>query len=208
MNSIPDNPETSDLSRGMILIGFLWAYLIAAGAFWWAMTAIVGNHLGPSAAMGASAIYGVAILVLVQAFNRIWLDALGRIRTAAVGRRSRRTMISAAAYVAVLLAVMFVREMHLVRGVLAYALAILPAIPVIGMAWALGLYLREETDEFERALSIENALWATGATLSIATIWGFSEVLAGAPHAAGYLWFPIWALSTAIADIFTRRRYR
>jgi hypothetical protein len=104
--------------------------------------------------------------------------------------------------------VVFVRVTHPPQGVLAYALAVLPAIPVVGMGWAMGRYIRHEADEFERAVYVENALWATGAILSIATVWGFAETLAGAPRAPGWLWFPIWCLFTAIADIFTRRRYR
>jgi hypothetical protein len=208
MNTIDDNREASDLTKGLILIGFLWLYLIAAGGFWWAMTTIAADHLGMPSAVAASAVYCIVILALVHAFNRSWLGALGRSRTPAMARRYRRTMIAATVYAAVLLVVIFVRATQHLQGAPAYAVAVLPAIPVLGMAWSMGLYIRDETDEFERAVSIENALWATGATLSIATVWGFAEILADAPHAPGYLWFPLWALVTAIADIFTRRRYR
>jgi hypothetical protein len=208
VNTIPDKPESSDLTKVVLLIGMLWICVIAAAAFWWAMTAIMSNHLGLPAAIAASAIYTVLILAITQAFNRAWFGATGRTRTPAVARRDRRTMISATVYAVLLLAVIFLRVVHPLQGVLAYALAVLPALPVLGMAWAIGLYLREETDEFERAVCVENALWATGATLSLATIWGFAEMLADAPHVPGWLWFPVWALSTSIADIFTRRRYR
>jgi hypothetical protein len=150
----------------------------------------------------------VVILAIVQAFNRAWLGALGRPRTPAWTRRSRQTMVSAVVYAAVLLVVIFVRIAHPLQGVLAYALAIVPALPVVAMVWVMGRYIRDEADEFERTVYIENALWAAGAVLSIATIWGFAEMLANAPHVASWLWFPLWCLFTAVADIFTRRRYR
>jgi hypothetical protein len=208
MNTIPDRPETPDLTKALMLIGLLWVISIAVAAFWWAMTAITANHLGLPPAIAASAIYAALILAIIQVFNRAWFGASGRAFTPVMARRNRRTMVCAIVYAALLLAVIFVRVAHPLHGLPAYALAVLPALPILGMAWATGLYMREEDDEFERAVCVENALWATGATLSVATVWGFAEMLADAPHLAGWLWFPVWALSTSIADIFTRRRYR
>ena len=107
-----------------------------------------------------------------------------------------------------LIAVAWVHVLHPVQGPLAYVLALLPAIPVVAMVAAIGLYFREETDEFERAVRTENAMWATGATLAIATVWGFAEMLAGAPHVDSYIWFPVWAICGGIAEFFVRRKYR
>jgi hypothetical protein len=208
VNTIPDKPESSDLTKGAMLIGLIWLCAIVAGAFWWAMTAISASHLGLPAAIAASAIYAALIVAIVHVFNRAWFGLSGRTWTPAVARRNRRSTIGALAYAVVLVAVIFVRVAHPLHGVLAYALAVLPAVPVLGMAWAMALYLREEEDEFERAVCIQNALWATGVTLSIATVWGFAEMLADAPHLGGWLWFPVWALAGTITDIFTRRRYR
>jgi hypothetical protein len=117
-------------------------------------------------------------------------------------------MASAEIYAVILLAVTWLPTVHPVHGALAYGLALLPAIPVVGMAVAMGLYFREENDEFERVVRIEQALWATGGTLTIATVWGFTEMLADAPHLPNWIWFPVWALLTAVADFFIRRRYR
>jgi hypothetical protein len=206
--TIPDKPESSALTKALMLIGLLWVMAISVATFWWAMTAISANHLGLPSEIAASAIYTVLILAIIQVFNRAWFGASGRAWTPNQARRNRRTMVCAVVYAALLLAVIFLRVTHPLHGPLAYALAVLPALPILGMAWATGLYIREETDEFERAVCIENALWATGATLCVATVWGFAEMLADAPHVAGWLWFPLWALTTSVADIFTRRRYR
>ena len=67
-----------------------------------------------------------------------------------------------------LLAATWLHVIFKLQGVVAYALAVLPALPVVGMAVAVGLYFREETDEFERAVRVESALWATGVTLAAA----------------------------------------
>jgi hypothetical protein len=157
--------------------------------------------------MGASVVYVVLTLGISTGFTRLWRAAAGGSRTPALLRRDRRIMLSSAIYAALLLAVVWLQRIHPVHGPLAYALAVLPAIPVVVIVAAMGLYFRDETDEFERVVRIENALWATGGTLAIATVWGFAEMLAQAPHTPAWVWFPLWALSTSVADIFTRRRY-
>jgi hypothetical protein len=207
MNIVDDRPDDTGRVKVLLLVGVVWLYAILVGSYWWAMVAIRDNHLGPPAAFACSAVYTVLILGTAFGFIRLWRGAVGG-STPALRRRDRRTMVSAAIYAALLLAVAWLQRLHPVHGVLAYALALLPAIPVVAMAVAMGLYFREETDEFERTVRVENALWATGGTLAIATVWGFAEMLAQAPHAGAWVWFPLWAAFTSVADIFTRRRYR
>jgi hypothetical protein len=73
-----------------------------------------------------------------------------------------------------------------------YALAALPALPIIGIFVLLGRYLVEEKDEYLRMRMTRQILWATGITLSISTLWGFMED-AGLPHVPMFyvavLWF-------------------
>ena len=64
---------------------------------------------------------------------------------------------------------------EMLSGVSAYAAAILPALPVVGIFAAIGLYLVEEKDEYVRMLMVRQTLWASGFALSVATIWGFLE---------------------------------
>jgi MFS family permease len=158
--------------------------------------------------MGASVAYVILAGVIGYWFRRTWRRVSGDPCTPALERRNRRTMAAAAIYAVLLLAVVWLHAFHPVQGALAYVLAVLPAIAVVGMVVAMGLYFREETDEFERSIRIENALWATGGTLAIATVWGFAELLAGAPHVGAWIWFPVWALFGSVADFFIRRRYR
>ena len=62
-----------------------------------------------------------------------------------------------------------------VHGIAAYALAILPALPIIGVFWAVMRLLVEETDEFIRLLHVRQSLIATGFCLTIVTIWEFLQ---------------------------------
>jgi hypothetical protein len=51
-------------------------------------------------------------------------------------------------------------------------------------------------------------LWATGITLSFATLWGFLDNFAAVPHFDMYLLFPMYWASMGIASAFIRMRYR
>jgi len=57
-----------------------------------------------------------------------------------------------------------------------FVLAVLPALPIVGILWAIGRYLIEETDEFLRLQQMIALLIATGLTLSFCAIWGFLEI--------------------------------
>ena len=60
-------------------------------------------------------------------------------------------------------------------GPLAYALAVLPALPIIGVIWSVMRLLVEETDEYVRMLHVRQALFATGFCLTIMTVWEFLQ---------------------------------
>jgi hypothetical protein len=95
-------------------------------------------------------------------------------------------------------------------GLIVYLLAILPALPLIGSLAVVGLYIAEESDEFERSIVVQSMIWGLGAALSISTIWGFLEDFAGAraPHVSTfYIYFSFWIVM-GISQPFIRMRYR
>ena len=57
-------------------------------------------------------------------------------------------------------------------GLIVYFLAVLPALPLVGSLAIVGLYIAEESDEFERSILVQSMLWGFGGTLAISTIWG------------------------------------
>ena len=78
------------------------------------------------------------------------------------------------------------------RSATAYAAAIVPALLIIGIFIAVGRYLVEEQDEFQRLLMVRQTLVASGLALSMATLWGFLENFNLAPHVDAYWIAVVW----------------
>ncbi|NQX94744.1 MAG: hypothetical protein HRT64_07495 [Erythrobacter sp.] len=79
-------------------------------------------------------------------------------------------------------------------GPLAWALAIIPALPIIGVFWAVFRLLVEETDEYLRYLVVRQCLFATGFCLTIVTVWqwlqNYDVLPAGnAGFGVAFFWF-------------------
>jgi hypothetical protein len=99
------------------------------------------------------------------------------------------------------------RVWHL-HGVLAYPVAILPALPILWVLFATGVYLAEEKDEFERALLVQCLLGGIGGTLAATTVWGYLEDFARAPR-LDLIWvYPIFWLFVGISMPVVKMRYR
>lgn len=78
------------------------------------------------------------------------------------------------------------------RTVTAYAAAIVPALLITGIFFAIGRYLIEEKDEYQRLLMVRQTLVASALALSLATVWGFLESFDLAPHVDAYWFAVIW----------------
>ena len=96
-----------------------------------------------------------------------------------------------------------------VSGPLAVVVAILPALPIIGVFAAMGRYLVEETDEYIRMLTARQSFYATGFALSVATIWGFLESFEIVGHVESFyiavLWFGGLGVGSCINTLTMRR---
>jgi len=91
-------------------------------------------------------------------------------------------------------------------GPLAWAVATLPALPIVGALVGTGAYLREETDEFQRNLLVQSLLFGIGGTLAATTIWGYLEDFVGAPHLRLIWIYPMfWAFAVASMPLVLRR---
>jgi hypothetical protein len=93
-------------------------------------------------------------------------------------------------------------------GLLAYPLAVLPALPIVGALVCTGTYLAEETDEFQRSLLVQAVLGGIGVTLAATTAWGYLEHFVHTPHFDAIFVYPIFWFSTALAYPVVRLRYR
>jgi len=111
----------------------------------------------------------------------------------AARRYSLRVIVLMLIYAVALIGAVYAFKHHLIGGPLAWIVGVLPALPIIGVFAAIGLYLVEEGDEYLRMMMVRQTLWASGFALSIATVWGFLESFELVAHVESYfvaiLWF-------------------
>ena len=101
-------------------------------------------------------------------------------------RYTWRVMGFMTVYVVTLVAAKYAVAARLADGPALWALAVLPALPILGVFWAMGRLLVEETDEYLRQQLVRQCLVAIAFALSIATVWGFLENFGLVPHADAY----------------------
>ena len=107
-------------------------------------------------------------------------------------------------YAAFLLPAVYGFKHQLVPHSAAYLVAILPALPIIGIFGALGRYLVEEQDEYRRMLMVRQILWASGFTLSVATVWGFLDNFGLVGRVDGYWIIVVWYFGLALGSIVNK----
>lgn len=78
-------------------------------------------------------------------------------------------------YLATLFAAVWLFKHNRPTGLVAYLVALAPALPVIGVFWAVMRFIVEEKDEFIRMLMVRQCLVATGFCLTVVTIWEFLQ---------------------------------
>ncbi|MEG3091979.1 hypothetical protein [Sphingomonas sp. PB1R3] len=117
-------------------------------------------------------------------------------------RYTRRLITTMTLYaVALVGANMWFRHAH-PTGMLAYMVAVLPALPIMGVFVVIGRLLVEMRDEYVRMLLVRQSLIATGFALSVTTAWGFLEGFDLAPHVPGYYAAVIWFTGLGIGGCF------
>lgn len=128
-------------------------------------------------------------------------------KTRATRRYNVRVIVLSLLYSALLIGAVYAFNHHLVSGPAAWVVAVLPALPIVGIFVAIGLYLVEESDEYVRMMTARQALWASGFALSITTIWGFLESFEMVRHVEAYyvsiLWFAGLGLGTCANRLST-----
>ena len=97
-----------------------------------------------------------------------------------------------AAYVLALVGVNIFFENSAPTGLSAYAAAVLPALPIVGVFFVIGRLLVELKDEYVRMLMVRQTLIATAFMLSVATVWGFVQDFGLLPHVPAYWAAVIW----------------
>ncbi|MNK13180.1 hypothetical protein D3C87_312630 [compost metagenome] len=112
-----------------------------------------------------------------------------------------RTMAFMSGYVAVMLATIFGAFDAIQGKPVAWVLALAVSAPIAGQIWATLSFMRD-SDEYVRAVTAKQFIVAAGVAMALFSAWGFGESFAGAPHAEGWLIYPLfWALFGCVAPM-------
>jgi hypothetical protein len=109
-------------------------------------------------------------------------------------------------YVVILFGAVWLQDRIKPAGPLAILLAILPALPLIGVIWALGRLVIEEQDEYLRSLVVRQFMIATGFMLIVTSIWGFLDAFDQVPHVPMFWAFIIWCVGLGIGTLVNEMR--
>lgn len=80
-------------------------------------------------------------------------------------------------------------------------LALITALPICGVFWAIYRLLIECNDEYQRMLFVKQVIGATGATLVITTVWSFLktyDVLAFGPQWVAVIWLAMFGFAAPL----------
>lgn len=117
--------------------------------------------------------------------------ALGKSTSPAHRRYVVRTVAFMSGYVAINVAAIFGAFDDIASPVAAWGLALAVSAPVIGQIWAT-LSLMRESDEFVRAVVAKQFILASGLAMALASVWGFGESYAAAPHIPAWMIYPLF----------------
>ncbi|MGV2494768.1 hypothetical protein [Pelagerythrobacter aerophilus] len=131
----------------------------------------------------------------------------GRLSPAVV-RYTRRFTVASLGYMLGLgIAITLSQRMEL-SGAGAFAIALLPVLPIFAMIWTMARYLIEEDDEFLRHRATMASLFGLGLVLAAGSFWGFLETFGVVPHIDAWWTFPVWAIGMGIAQCWMGWRDR
>jgi hypothetical protein len=130
---------------------------------------------------------------------------MARYKSPATRRYLIRLSVLMTLYLITLFTAVYAFKHHLISGVAAYPLAVLPALPVIGVFWAVMRLLVEEPDEFIRMLLVRQALVATGFCLTVTTVWEFLQNFdLVAPSNGGFGTAFFWFMGLGVGALYNK----
>lgn len=126
------------------------------------------------------------------------------VRTPAWKRYNWRIIRLSLVYALFLIAAVYGFKHNLIPDPLKYFVAMLPALPIIGIFGAIGRYLVEEQDEYVRMLMVRQSLFASAFALSIATVWGFLSNFGLVGQADGYWVVIAWFMGLGLGALYNK----
>jgi cytochrome c biogenesis protein CcdA len=129
-------------------------------------------------------------------------------KTPAFQRYQRRVQVAMGAYLLLLLGSVYVLKHGSPHGWLLYGLSVLPALPIIVVIVAMGRYLGEEKDEYQRLKMMQAILVGTAALLTTVIVNDFVQTFAHTVAFPPFTSFIIFAAAMAIVQGVQRLRDR
>ena len=130
--------------------------------------------------------------------------------TPASKRYQRRVMLTMAVYLVVLFASIYVVKHTHPHGWVLYAIALVPALPILAMLGSMGVYLKEETDEYIRLMTMRSLVAGTAVLLMVLVVSDFLRALSGAaplaPFASWVTFFLAFGAAQAVQTMRNRVR--
>jgi hypothetical protein len=100
-----------------------------------------------------------------------------------------------------------VRHAH-VQGWLLYVCAVVPSLAIFRLLQVVGLYLKEETDEFVRQQMVNSILWGTAVVLGLSAVSDFLRGYTGKGELPGFTIFIVFWMVFALAQGVQQLRNR
>jgi hypothetical protein len=138
---------------------------------------------------------------------------MSRYKSPAIKAYLKRLFVMMSLYLLTLLASVSLFRGGYVSGLWAWPLAVLPALPIIGVFWAIMRLTVEEPDEYQRMLFVRQCLIATGFCLVVMTVWQFLRNFDLVPHGDGgfgatFVWFVGLGVGAVVNGLTIRRDLR
>jgi hypothetical protein len=126
----------------------------------------------------------------------------------AVRRFYSRIAATTSAYIALTVVIALYFYKFRPHGPLAYVLAVLPAVAILGNIIAVGLYLIEDKDEVQRSVMVELLLWGLGGVLVFTSAWGLLETFTHIRHFNPTYTYTVFWIFVGVGVPFLQRKYR
>jgi len=118
-------------------------------------------------------------------------------------KKYRRTVAAEmAVFLVIAFAVSHFVKVHTLSAVELYLLAALPSIPILGVLIAMGIYLQEEEDEYERYVTVRCLLWAAAVMVALSAFLSILRGFAGREPAPPFTEFVLFWLVMGAAKAY------
>lgn len=136
------------------------------------------------------------------------MDGICSHPTRAARRYVQRMGAIALIYLATVWVITTYIHQHHPTGAKLFVLAAVPAFDVIAMIVVVGIYLRDEVDEFKRHQLIVSILWAIGFTLALMAFVDFLQSYQSIAAPPPFMEFIVFWLSLALVQAILSFRNR